>query len=82
VRLILVAFGRRIVDLELLGPPVPAESGRPESGHPDRLSYDPSSTTACHVEPADDGVSGFGFGLVIRADSNDSGSRPRAKDGP
>lgn len=63
MRLVLVAFGRRVLDLELLAPPPSAENASPV-----KPSYDPTSTTASHVEPADDGVGGFGFGLVIRAE--------------
>jgi hypothetical protein len=66
VRLILEAFGRRVVDLELMAPLRP--SPPPASSSPLPPVYDTHSTTASHVEQADDGVHApFGFAPVIKA---------------
>jgi hypothetical protein len=62
VRLVIEAFGRRVVDLELMAPlrPPPASTQPP--------AFDTHSTTASHVEQADDGVHApFGFAPVIKA---------------
>jgi hypothetical protein len=67
VRLVIEAFGKRVVDLELMAPlrPSPA-SAAPASQSPP--AYDTHSTTAGQVEQADDGVAPpFGFAPVIKA---------------
>lgn len=61
VRLIIEAFGRRVVDLELMAP-------LPSSPSPQPPAHDGHSTTASQVEQANDGVNGpFGFAPVIKA---------------
>lgn len=65
MRLVIEAFGRRVIDLELLAP-VHGSSPHPAAGAA-VPAYDPRSTTGAHIEQGDDGVRGFGFGLVVRA---------------
>ena len=65
VRLVVEAFGRRVVDLELMAPLRPPATALAPAALP---AYDTHSTTASHVEQADDGVHGpFGFAPVIKA---------------
>lgn len=61
MRIVIEAFGRRLLDLELL-PPVPDGDEVAVPGQ------DPCSTVSSHAEMADDGVHGpFGFAPVVTA---------------
>lgn len=67
MRIVIEAFGKRVVDLELMAPlrSSPAPAAPPPPSPP---PYDTHSTTASQVEQADDGVHApFGFAPVIKA---------------
>lgn len=67
MRLIIEAFGMRMLDLELLAPLRPSSTPAAPAAPPPP-AYDTHSTTASHVEQADDGVHApFGFAPVIKA---------------
>ncbi len=67
MRLVIEAFGRRVVDLELMAPLRTSSPASP-SPAPSPPACDTHSTTASQVEQADDGVHApFGFAPVIKA---------------
>jgi hypothetical protein len=67
VRLVIEAFGKRVVDLELMAPLRSPPAPDPPVPPPPP-AHDTRSTTASQVEQADDGVHApFGFAPVIKA---------------
>lgn len=67
MRIIIEARGRTIIDLRLLAPAGERAAEAPPAGAEPAAVTGPASVTASQIEMGDDGVRGFGFGLVVRA---------------